>query len=200
MERMVRLMRFTMHVVLLPVRLARALTVRTVQLSWAIVAGTFRAAFAVVAGTMRTGMAVGGGTFRAGMTVGAMPAKASRRVGRLLGVRALFALLLGVAIGLLFAPGPGRELRDRLRALLDQRGNLTDEDLAERVVFELEHAPRTWHLPQPSVSVVGGRVVLTGRVEGDPARDELGRVAAAMPGVVAVDNLIAVEGDEAVPS
>lgn len=40
------------------------------------------------------------------------------RVGRLLGYRRLSYLAVGVAIGLLVAPVPGRELRRRLRERL----------------------------------------------------------------------------------
>ena len=87
-------------------------------------------------------------------------------------------------------PGPGRELRERLRALWARRAAPSDAELAERVVFELEHAPRTWHLAQPTVTVVSGRAILSGTVSQATERDELGRVAAAVPGVAAVDNLL----------
>jgi hypothetical protein len=130
--------------------------------------------------------------FRAGQMVAAVPVRISSRLGRLMGLRALVALLAGLAIGLLFAPGPGRDLRDRLRALATSRNSGGDAGLADRVVFELQHAPRTWHLPQPSVTVVAGAVTLSGQVDQDAARDELGRVAGAVPGVVRVDNLIVV--------
>ena len=56
--------------------------------------------------------------FRAGMLVARIPARASARVGRAIGPRAILALVVGVAIGLLFAPGPGRELRRRVRERL----------------------------------------------------------------------------------
>jgi hypothetical protein len=130
--------------------------------------------------------------FRVGVAVGRLPLHFSRRVGRLLGFRALIALIAGLAVGLLFAPGPGRELRSRLQALAASRRMTSDADLSDRVAFELEHAPRTWHLPQPEVTVVGGRVVLRGSVALDSAREELGRVAAAVPGVSALENLVVV--------
>jgi osmotically-inducible protein OsmY len=60
------------------------------------------------------------------------------------------------------------------------------------VSFELAHAPRTWHLDQPDVAVAGGRVTLRGSVPGDDAREELARVAGAVPGVAGVDNLVTV--------
>jgi BON domain len=130
--------------------------------------------------------------FRAGQMVARVPMRISSRIGRLMGWRAVLALLAGLAIGVLFAPGPGRELRDRLQALAAGRRGSGASGLADRVAFELQHAPRTWHLPQPKVSVSAGEVTLSGRVDGDAARDELGRVAAAVPGVVRVDNLIVV--------
>jgi hypothetical protein len=128
--------------------------------------------------------------FRAGQLVTRVPLRFSARVGRLVGVRAILALIVGLVVGLLFAPGPGRELRDRLRALAATRRLGGDEGLAERIAFELQHAPRTWHLPQPDVSVSAGEVTLSGTVDQESARDELGRVAAAVPGVVRVENLI----------
>ena len=132
--------------------------------------------------------------FRVGVGVGRLPLRVSNGLGRLLGFRAVLTLVLGLALGLLFAPGPGRELRDRLRSVLEARRITSDAELRERVTFELEHAPRTWHLPQPEVTVVGGRVVLRGTVDHDSAREELARVAAAVPGVSALENLVVVVG------
>jgi hypothetical protein len=138
--------------------------------------------------------------FRAGRLVGSVPVKVGRRTTRIMGVRGVIGLLVGLALGLLFAPGPGRELRDRLRAIRARRSGVSDAELTERVVFELEHAPRTWHLPQPTVTVVSGRAILSGSVAQSAERDELGRVAAAVPGVVAVDNLIEVDEPESAPA
>ena len=44
-------------------------------------------------------------------------AKTGYRTGRLLGYRRLFVFGLGVAVGVLLAPGPGAELREKLRTL-----------------------------------------------------------------------------------
>jgi len=137
--------------------------------------------------------------FQAGRLVGAVPVKVARGTSRVMGLRGVIGLLVGLAVGLLFAPGPGRELREKLRALRDRRAAPSDAELAERVVFELEHAPRTWHLAQPTVTVVAGRVILSGTVGQATERDELGRVAAAVPGVAAVDNLLEVD-DELEPA
>ncbi len=137
--------------------------------------------------------------FAAGQMAGRGSATVARGTSRLMGVRGVIGLLVGLAVGLLFAPGPGRDLRDRLRALRARRAAPSDAELAERVVFELEHAPRTWHLSQPTVAVVSGRVILSGAVAQSTERDELGRVAAAVPGVAAVDNVIEV-ADELEPA
>jgi hypothetical protein len=135
-----------------------------------------------------------GVSFRVGQAVAAVPVRMTGRLGRLLGIRGALALVGGLALGLLFAPGPGRDLRRRLMDLAARQAATSDADLAERVAFELEHAPRTWHLPQPAVTVVAGRVALSGMVDQEAARDELGRVAAAVPGVSAVENLMVVNG------
>lgn len=128
-----------------------------------------------------------------------LPVRAGRATTRTLGFKGLLLGLFGLAIGLLFAPMPGRELREKLLAMLSGGGSVPDDELADKVSFELSHAPRTWHLePQPEVSVLAGRVVLSGEVRGDDARDEFARVAAAVPGVIAVDNQleVAVAGAE----
>ena len=137
-----------------------------------------------------------GATFRAGLAVGKAPLKASRFAVKVVGFRGWLLFILGVALGLLFAPGPGRELRAKLQAMLE-RGGTSDDELRVKVTFELAHAPRTWHLEQPRVSVSAGRVQLSGEVGADDERDELGRVAAAIPGVAGVDNLIEVQSGPA---
>lgn len=111
--------------------------------------------------------------------------------GRLLGYRRIFVFAAGVGVGLLLAPMTGREARAKLLAILEGRGGAGD-DLAERVRFELSHAPRTWHLPQPSVEVQGGTAILRGVVPHETGRLDLERTAAAVAGVVEVDNHIAV--------
>jgi hypothetical protein len=135
---------------------------------------------------------------RVGLGLGRLPVRLTRGLGRALGRRAVATLVLGVVLGLLFAPGRGRDLRDRLKAMLAAGEIPGDATLAERITFELEHAPRTWHLPQPTVSVTDGRVVLAGRVDLEAARDELARVAGAVPGVVAVENQLVVEASDEV--
>jgi len=131
--------------------------------------------------------------FRAGRVAGAVPVRLGRATTRVLGFRGTIGLLLGVALGLAFAPGPGRELRERVKLLLARDDGPTDADLAARVSFELEHAPRTWHLPQPSIAVDQGRVTLRGSATEAGARDELARVTAGVPGVTSVENLMVLD-------
>ncbi len=133
------------------------------------------------------------GTFRVGVKVGGAPARVGWRATRAAGVSGVLCFVLGLAIGLLLAPVQGRELRAKLRRLIDGRAGLSDEELADRVTFELGHAPRTWHLPQPEVAVTSGRVSLSGSVPHDTARDELVRVAAAIPGVAGVDDQLEID-------
>jgi len=128
---------------------------------------------------------VGVGTTKLGM-------KAGYRTGRLLGYRRLLVFGAGVALGLLIAPTPGRELRAKLQALLDERRG--GGDVAEKVRYDLSHSPRTWHLPQPEVEVIGGTAILRGEVPHEVGRVDLERTAAAVAGVVDVDNRVGISG------
>lgn len=123
-----------------------------------------------------------------------LPPRVGFRVVRLVGLRRVVVFGLGVAVGLLVAPTTGAEARARLRRLLEERRPVGDQDLAERVRFELSHSPRTWHLPQPVVDVVGNVAVLRGQVPHEAGRLDLERTAAAVPGIVEVDNQVAVAG------
>lgn len=129
---------------------------------------------------------------RLGVGTTKLGVKTGYRAGRLLGYRRVFVFALGVGVGLLVAPMTGREARARLQALLDERRGVGPTDLAERVKFELSHSPRTWHLPQPEVEVRGTTAVLRGEVPHDTGRQDLERVAAAVAGIVDVDNQVAV--------
>jgi hypothetical protein len=123
-----------------------------------------------------------------------LPVRISLRTARLLGLRRLMWLGAGVAVGLLVAPRTGAETRARLRQLLEERRTGGDQDLAEKVRFELSHSPRTWHLPQPVVEVVGNVAVLRGQVPHDTGKEDLGRTAASVAGIVEVDNRLVVAG------
>lgn len=132
------------------------------------------------------------GAFRAGWWSAKVPVRVTARTTRVLGAKAVVLFVAGVAVGVIFAPVSGSELRLRLRRRL-AGGPITDTELADKVEFELAHAPRTWHLPQPEVAVLQGRVELTGEVPHERGRDELERVASAVAGVVAVENHLVVE-------
>lgn len=129
---------------------------------------------------------VGAGTTRLGV-------KAGYRTGRLLGYRRIFVFGAGVAVGLLIAPMAGRELRAKLQQMAEDR-RTGGADLAAKVRYELSHSPRTWHLPQPEVEVVGGTAILRGEVPHEVGRTDLERTAAAVAGVVHVENQVDVAG------
>jgi hypothetical protein len=129
---------------------------------------------------------------RVGLGTTKLGVKTGYRTGRLLGYRRLFVFGAGVAVGLLFAPMAGRELRAKLQAMAEERAG--GGDLAEKVRYELSHSPRTWHLPQPEVEVVGSTAILRGEVPHEVGRTDLERTAAAVAGVVDVDNRVDVSG------
>ena len=112
-----------------------------------------------------------------------LPVKIVFGVVRRVGFLRVATLAVGAAVGMLLAPERGAELRERLRHELERRRAGSDTDLARRVRVELSHNPRTWHLPQPTVSVDDGRVTLAGQVPDAAARDELVRVATGLAGV-----------------
>jgi osmotically-inducible protein OsmY len=130
---------------------------------------------------------------KAGVGTTKLGVKAGYRAGRLLGYRRLLLIAVGVGIGLLVAPMTGAELRAKLQALAEQR-RTGGGDLAARVSYELSHSPRTWHLPQPEVEVVGSTAILRGEVPHEVGRVDLERTAAAVAGVVDVDNQVGVSG------
>ncbi len=129
---------------------------------------------------------------KVGMGTTKLGVKAGYRAGRLLGARRVVVFGAGVGVGLLVAPMTGPELRDRIRRAIEERRPVGDQDLAERVRFELSHSPRTWHLPQPVVEVVGQVAVLRGQVPHESGRADLERTAAAVTGVAGVDNRVTV--------
>jgi osmotically-inducible protein OsmY len=135
--------------------------------------------------------------FRLAYGSGKVTAKVGHRSARLVGYRRLALVAVGVGVGLLVAPVPGRDARRALRRRIDARRAGSDPELGERVRFELAHHPRTWHLPQPTVAVVARRVTLKGSVPDEGARHELVRAAAALPGVASVDDSLEIAGTNA---
>ncbi len=118
------------------------------------------------------------------------PVRVTTRSLRWVGLRRLILIGIGASVALLLTPVTGAEMRRRLSRLVARR--VPDADLAARVRHELSHSPRTWHLPQPSISVLQGRVVLAGEAPHTTGRADLERVVSAVPGVVSVDNEIIV--------
>lgn len=153
-----------------------------------VLGGLLEALWRLLLLPIKLALALLGITFRTGVKVGTAPARVGWAATRRAGWKAVLCFFLGLALGLLFAPTSGSRLRAKLLDLVAGGGRPADPDLAEKVAFELAHAPRTWHLPQPEVTVLDGRVVLSGTAPHDVARDELERAAAAVPGVVGVQN------------
>jgi len=130
--------------------------------------------------------------FRSGVQVGSLSVRATAAVSRRLGVVGTLCLVAGMVIGLLVAPVTGRQMRARIRTLLAGSRPVGDDDLRAAVVAELAGAQRTWHLPQPAVSVAGGVVTLSGSAPHETARIELEAAAAAVSGVQGVVNQLTV--------
>ena len=134
--------------------------------------------------------------FRAGRTAGRAPVRVGVAATRRLGWRRIALLKVGFIAGLLLAPVPGRVLRAKLVGLV-RPSAAPDAGLADRVAFELSHAPRTWHLPQPTVTVDGAGVTLRGTVPHEDAREHLVAAARAVPGVDHVHDDLVVEAPDA---
>ena len=126
------------------------------------------------------------------MKVVFFPVKVTTRSLRWVGLRRLVLIGLGATLALMITPVTGSELRRRLSWLVARR--VPDADLAARVRHELSHSPRTWHLPQPEVEVIGGTAILRGEVPHEVGRTDLERTAAAVAGVVHVENQVDVSG------
>jgi hypothetical protein len=130
---------------------------------------------------------------KTGYQAGRLSVGTTYRATRFVGLSRLLAVALGVGIGLLIAPTSGEELRERLRRQWEARNApASDDAVAERVRYELSHSPRTWHLPQPAVDVVGGTAILTGGAPHETGKADIERAAAAVPGVADVDNRLVV--------
>jgi hypothetical protein len=132
---------------------------------------------------------------RTGFTAGRLTARTGYRAGRRVGFTRVLAFGVGAALGLLLAPTSGAELREKLRRAIEERraaGGGSDTDVAVRVREALSQSPRTWHLPQPEVDVVGGTVILTGDAPHPSGKADIEEAVAAVPGVVGVDSRLIV--------
>jgi BON domain len=142
---------------------------------------------------VRLSYGVGKAGVKTGYYAGRLSVGTTYRATRFVGISRLLAIALGVGIGLLIAPTSGEELRERLRRQWEARNApASDDAVAERVRYELSHSPRTWHLPQPAVDVVGGTAILTGGAPHETGKADIERAAAAVPGVADVDNRLVV--------
>lgn len=131
---------------------------------------------------------VGKAGVKTGYLAGRTSVASTYRVGRFVGFTRVLALALGVGIGLLVAPTPGRELRDRIQRAAARRAPADDDAVADRVRNELAQSPRTWHLPQPSVEVSAGVAILTGSAPHETGKADIERAVAAVPGVAEVES------------
>lgn len=123
-----------------------------------------------------------------------LPFRLTYRTGRRIGPVKLTVFTLGMLIGWLTARESGSELRARLqRAWEDRKASGTDTALARQVRDDLSQSPRTWHLPQPEVEVVDGRVILSGLVPHATGREEIERLVSTVPGVVDVESHLVVQ-------
>ncbi|HEU5085549.1 MAG TPA: BON domain-containing protein [Acidimicrobiales bacterium] len=118
--------------------------------------------------------------------------KLTWRTIRFIGISRIAAFGAGVGVGIAVAPKPADQLRDGGAAAQEAKA-ASSGDVAAAVRHELASSPRTWHLPQPGVTVQGDRVTLAGVVPHDEARQQLLRTAGAVAGVRAVDDQLTVE-------
>jgi osmotically-inducible protein OsmY len=123
-------------------------------------------------------------------------ARVGFQAGRAVGVRRSVVFGAGVGTGVLIASPDARKAAARglltLQAAIAKARRPSDAELAAAVRAELGRAQRTWHLPQPQVEVHDGRVVLRGAVPHEAGRRDLAATAAAVDGVVEVDNQVGV--------
>jgi hypothetical protein len=115
------------------------------------------------------------------------------RVIGFIGPTRIAAFGAGVGVGVAVAPKPASQLRNGVAAKEEAKA-ARGGDIGSAVRHELATSPRTWHLPQPGVTVQGDRVVLTGTVPHDEARLALIRNAGAVTGVRAVDDHLTIDG------
>jgi osmotically-inducible protein OsmY len=147
---------------------------------------------------VRLAYGVGKTGLKTGYSAGRLSMASTYKAGRRIGVSRVLAAGAGVGVGLLIAPRTGAETREGVkRRIAARRAPASDDAVAERVRYELSHSPRTWHLPQPSVTVSGGTAILTGDAPHAAGKADIERAAAAVPGVAQVDSrlVLATGGD-----
>ena len=99
---------------------------------------------------------------------------------------------VGVGVGWFLTTPTGRYLLGSLRdaVLPPPVAPPDDESLAALVRSEIAAAPTTWHLPQPDVAVAEGHVTLRGDVPHAEGREAMLLVAAGVPGVASVVDVL----------
>lgn len=108
----------------------------------------------------------------------------------------LISFVGGVGLGWFLTSTPtGRQLVDQVRDLVQGGGGapLDDDGIAAQVRTELASSTRTWHLPQPEVTVAAGVVTLSGSVPHDTGRTDLEEAARTVRGVASVLNNVTVD-------
>ncbi len=109
----------------------------------------------------------------------------------------LISFAAGLGLGWFLTSTPtGRQLVDQVRDLVQggPSGPVDDDQLTAQVRTELASSTRTWHLPQPEVTVSSGVVTLTGSVPHEVGRADLEAAASSVRGVTAVVNQVTVDG------
>lgn len=114
------------------------------------------------------------------------------RVIGFVGLTRIAAFGAGVGVGVAMSPTPAAQLRNGVAAKEEAKA-ARGGDIGTAVRHELATSPRTWHLPQPGVTVQGDRIVLTGSVPHDEARLALLRTAGAVTGVRAVEDHLTID-------
>ena len=115
------------------------------------------------------------------------------RVVGLIGISRIAAFGAGVGVGVALAPTQASPEQNGAAAAKGEAMAARSGDIGAAVRHELATSPRTWHLPQPGVTVQGDWIVLAGAVPHDEARLALVRTAGAVTGVRAVDDHLTVE-------
>ncbi len=104
----------------------------------------------------------------------------------------ILSFVAGLGVGWFLTTPTGRYLLASVRdALLSPPvAPLDDEALAAAVRSALAADSSTWHLPQPEVVVAAGHVTLRGAVPHAEGRESLLLVAAGVPGVASVVDVL----------
>ncbi|MDZ7733797.1 MAG: YtxH domain-containing protein [Acidimicrobiia bacterium] len=119
-----------------------------------------------------------GFTLKVGYKTTTMPIRLTAKATGWVGFKAFVCFALGAAVGLLLAPVAGTELRNRIRRMIEGSQPPTDDELADKVGFELSRSATD--LAPPSTR--GGGRVRTGRAGRQRAPRDRARGARARRG------------------